>query len=374
MQNRLEERRSQVHHSASVSECPVTRILDAAAKTSTPVKIRYFGGSEPSASRFITPIELLGRGSRKPEYVRAFCHLRRTNRTFRIDLIEIPSTDNLKGRQHVARGVQYSLRRSPYSVGDAGREAAIRHIKEAQQFSREMGGTDAHVKAYFLSLPDAELDAILSAYGRQYGSSKGAYARQTLPYWRNGTTAMSGLVAKRLFEFLPSRMPLKMKFELAEKLWRHVGPKSNHSYVLGPRASVAAVADQISARLDEVVGAYRVPEHIRSRFNWLAAGDVRVQEQLLNHFRKMAKTLAIEKVNLELPVLQRQVRDHGDVTRRAKSVVQVHKHEIELWVDGTLEDQICEGRPAVERNLDPGGFGWIWWVVGIAVLLLLLSR
>ena len=374
MQNRLEEWRSRVQRSVSVSKSPVSRVLDTAAKTSTPVKIRYFGGSEPGASRYITPIDLLGRGSREPRYVRAFCHLRQTNRTFRIDLIEIDSTDVLEGEQYTPRRGQYSWRRSFYGVDDAGWEAARRHIKEAEQFSREMGGTDADVKAYFFSLPDTELDSILSAYGRQYGSSKEAYARQTLPYWRNGTRAMSGLVAKRLFDFLPSRMPLKMKFKLAENLWRHFGPKTNHSYVVGPRASVAAVADKISTRLDKVVTAYRVPERIRSRFNWLSAGDVQVQEQLLNHFRRMAKTLAIGKVNLELPVLQRQVKEHGDVTRRAKSVVQVHKHEIELWVDGTLEDQIREGRPAIERVSDSSGFGWLWWVVGIALLLLFFSR
>ena len=374
MLNRLEELRKQELHSPLGSKNPVTRILDAAAETSTPIRIYYFGGSEPGSSRLITPIDLLRAGGQEAEYVRAFCHLRQANRTFRIDLIDIDSASDLIGEQHIARREQNSPRRSPYGISDAGREAARRHIEEARQFSSEMGGTDADVNAYFFSLAGAELDVILTAYGRRYGASKEAYARRVLPYWHRGTRAMSGLVAKRLFDFLPSRMPLKKKFELAENLWRHFGPKSNHSYVVGPKASVGAVADQVATRLDEVVTSYRVPANIRSRFKWLSAGDVRVQEQLLNHFRQMAKVVAIEKVNLELPVLQRQVNDHGAVTRRAKSVVQVHKHEIELWVDGSLEDQIREGQPAIERNLAPSGFGWIWWVIGIALLLILLNR
>ena len=262
--------------------------------------------------------------------------------------------------------------RRHYGISDAGREAARRHIEEARRFAREMGGTDADVKAYFFSLAGDQLNAILTAYGRRYGASKEEYARKALPHWRRGAKTMSGLVAKRLFDFLPPRMPLKKKFELAENVWRHFGPKSNHSYMVGPRASVAAVADKVATRLDEVVTLYNVPEYVRNRFKWLSSGDVQVQEQLLNHFRQLEKALVIEKVNLELPVLQRQVGNHGAITHRAKSVVRVHKHEIEFWIDDSLEDQVREGRPAPGRRGSEDGFGWIWLAIGIAVLFLLL--
>ena len=237
-----------------------------------------------------------------------------------------------------------------------------------------MGGIDAGVKAYFFSLADGELDTILTAYGCRYGSSKEEYARQAFPRWRRGTTKMSGLVAKRLFDFLPPTMPLKRKFELAENVWRHFGPRSHYSYVVGPNASVGAVADQVAARLDEVVTHYSIPENVQNRFKWLSAGDVQLQEKLLNHFRQMEKTLAIEKVNLELPVLQRQVSDHGVVTSRAKSVVQVHKHDVELWVDSNLGDEIHEGKPSFARDIDAGDFRWIWWVIGITLLFLFLLK
>ena len=170
-----------------------------------------------------------------------------------------------------------------------GIDYARRHIEEARQFSREMGGTDADVKAYFFSLSGGELDAVLRAYGRRYGVEKEQYARKTLSKWRHGTTRMSGLVAKRLFDFLPARMPLKKKFELAENVWRHFGPSSEHSYVVGSNASVDDVAQRVATRLDEVVTRYSVPEHVRNRFRWLSVGDVQVQQELLNHFRQLEK-------------------------------------------------------------------------------------
>ena len=268
----------------------------------------------------------------------------------------------------------YARPRRGYGGSDAGREAARRHIEEARQFSQEIGGSDADVKAYFFSLSDTELDAALTAYGRQYGASKEAYARETLPRWRQGSTEMSGLVAKRLFDFLPPRMPLKKKYELAGNVWRHFGPRSRHSYVVGSEAAVTSAADMVAGRLEEEVTQYSVPEHVRNRFRWLTAGDVRMQEQLLNHFRQLEKELAVRKVNEELPVLQRQVGNHGDITHRATSVIQVHRHEIELWVDARLGGGIREGRPtpprpAPSRSTRATGFGWIWWMIGIIALV-----
>lgn len=262
-----------------------------------------------------------------------------------------------------------------YNGHDAGREAARRHIEEARQFSQEMGGSDAEVKEYFFSLSDTELNAVLTAYGRQYGAAKETYARETLPGWRRGAPRMSGLVAKRLFEFLPPRMPLKKKYELAENVWRHFGPHSRHSYVVGSEASVASAAEIVAACLEEVVTQYSVPEHVRNRFRWLSSGDVQVQEQLLNYFRQLERKLAVRKVNEELPVLQRQVRNHGETTHQATSVINVHRHEVELWVDGRLGNQIREGRPAPRRNTQTTGFehttgfGWVWWLIGIAALV-----
>jgi hypothetical protein len=96
---------------------------------------------------------------------------------------------------------RYYRRRSYAST--AGQEAARRHIEEARQFEKEMGGTVSDVKQYFFSLHDTELNAVFAAYSRRYGASKEAYARQVFSRWKSGSTQMSGVVAKRLFDFLP---------------------------------------------------------------------------------------------------------------------------------------------------------------------------
>ena len=264
---------------------------------------------------------------------------------------------------------------SYYGRYNKGQEAARRHIEEGEAFSREIGGTDKDVKRYFFSLGRQNLESILKEYGQKYGYKAEDYARETIPRWHKGTTKMSGLVAKRLFNLLPPRMPIAMKYELAENVWKHFGPSSSHSYMVGPTADVPTIASIVSEKLDEVVSRYDIPENVQNRFNWLAAGDVRIKEQLLNYFRQMEKRLAVEKVNAELPVLQRQMREHGEVTGRAKTIIQVHRHNVSIWVEKQLEDEIREGTPVPEWTLASGSrFSWFWWIVGALILLYLLSR
>jgi hypothetical protein len=129
---------------------------------------------------------------------------------------------------------RYYGRRSHTSI--AGQQAARRHIEEARQFEKEMGGTVSDVKKYFLGLTDAELNAVFVAYSRQYGPSKEAYARQAFSRWKSGRTQMSGSVAKRLFDLLPPRMPIATKLELAGNVWRHFGTTSTHHFTVGPNA------------------------------------------------------------------------------------------------------------------------------------------
>jgi hypothetical protein len=177
---------------------------------------------------------------------------------------------------------------------------------------------------------------------------------------------MSGDVAKRLFALLPGYMPLAQKFQLAENIWRHFGPSSSHSYRVGPDADVALVAAEVANTLNKTVTEYDIPTNVQNRFNWLAGQDVKIKEQLLNHFRQAEKQLALDKVTAELPVLQRQVREHSAVTRMAKTVLQVYKHQISIWIDNGLADTFCEGQPANTRS-GADTSGAIKWAIGLLV-------
>ena len=254
-----------------------------------------------------------------------------------------------------------------------GQEAARRHIREAEDFSRELGGTDKDVKEYFFALSPSEIDAVLSVYGQQYGSQKESYARETYGSWKTGKRRMSGLVAKRLFNLLPPRMPLDKKYELAENIWRHFGPSSRTSFMVGTSADIKEISRVLTQKLDDAVSTYELPENILKRFDWLSAGDVRLKEKLLNHFRQEEKKLCVDRVKAEMPLLQRQMAQHSDVTALAKSVIQIDKHEISIWVDKKLEDEICEGSPTVHTSDKTFGFNWIWWLVGAGILFALFS-
>jgi hypothetical protein len=196
---------------------------------------------------------------------------------------------------------RYYRSRSYASI--AGQEAARRHIEEARQFEKEMGGTVSDVKQYFFDLKDTELNAVFSAYNRQYGASKEAYARQAFSKWKSGSTQMSGLVAKRLFDLLPPRMPITTKLELAGNVWRHFGTSSTHHFTVGPNADPKLVIGKVHETLTAQIRDYNIPENIKNRFDWLAAGDISVKEHLLNYFTQMDRKIATDSLNEKLPVL-----------------------------------------------------------------------
>jgi hypothetical protein len=95
-----------------------------------------------------------------------------------------------------------------------GSEAARRHIEEAKRFSNEIGGIDDDVKKYFFRLTPTQLEPILDEYGQIHGLSARDYAEKTIAKWSSGRTHMSGMVAARLFNLLPPRMPLSEKYDL----------------------------------------------------------------------------------------------------------------------------------------------------------------
>ena len=257
-------------------------------------------------------------------------------------------------------------RRSVYTGADFAR----RHLDEAAEFSREIGGNDKDVKEYFFSLPANKLDIILTEYGRKFGTEAENYARKTFHAWRTGERGMSGLVARRLFSFLPPHMPLSKKYELAENVWRYFGPSSRHYYAIGPTANVNTLANIIAEKLDSTVTVYNTPENIKNRFQWLGSGDINVEEQLWNYFRQLQKQLAVQKVHLEIPILQRQIINHADKTGLARSELHINKHIISIGVSRNFAEKIQE--TPNQYIPSAGGYGCALLLVGASILLLLI--
>jgi hypothetical protein len=248
-----------------------------------------------------------------------------------------------------------------------------RHVQDVHEFSNDVGGIDAEVKAYFFSLDREQLNELLAEYGRKYSPQAESYARQTLPKWRSGTARMSGIVAKRLFDLLPPLMPLPQKFELAERVWFHFGPASKHEYAIGPHADIGRLIQMVEAKLDEVVVSHEMTETVPHRFHWLSSGDIKVKEQLLNHSRQIDKALAAQKLRLEIPVLQRQVREHPDVTKLARMEISVHKHSIIVTVEKNLGRKVTAVKSEAIISAK-GQRTWLYALVGTVGLAFLLSR
>ena len=277
-----------------------------------------------------------------------------------------------------SRNSNYSRRRQ-YSR-DFGRERAREHIRQAQQLTRELGGSDQDVKRYFFSLSSNRLKVILDAYEKVYGIKAREYAEETLPRWRTGSVQMSGMVASRLFNLLPPRMPIAEKYKLTQSLWKHVGPRSRMRLRVGLDAEVENVVSKVYEHIDEVVTQYRIPDNLERRFNWLSAGDVRVKQDLLNHVQQAEKSLVVEGARRQLPVMLQHLRgSEGQHTHRLAQVLKIGNHELEVLVDKTaagvqLEDVAEVSRKSSGVKSSRHGFGWIWWFVVWAVVLFLLVR
>lgn len=254
-----------------------------------------------------------------------------------------------------------------------GLERALEHIEAAKRLSDELGGTLDDVKEYFFKLSSYKLTAILMAYEKEYGSSARNYAVTTIKKWRSGEVQMSGMVAERLFNLLPPRMPLTEKYKLTESLWEHFGPSSKKRLRIGLDANVEEAVEAVRIHFDEVIEHYKIPEQLERRFNWLAAGDVEVKQQILNHLRDRERTLLSEGTRIQLPVMIDHIRaDAGKLTSRMSQTLKIGKHELELLVDRKATGiRLEKWSPLVNAS---GGGAWGFWIVVALVALFLVSR
>jgi hypothetical protein len=251
----------------------------------------------------------------------------------------------------------------------------LEHIAEARRLTAELGGMDQGVKAYFFGLSAIELSSILDEYQRKYGRSAREYAQATIPRWRSGSVQMSGMVAERLFNLLPPRMPLPVKYKLVEGLWHHVGPSSKHRIRVGLDADVERVIELARSKITEFVVNYKIPESIESRFDWLSVGDVSTKQMLLSHIQEMEKVIVAEAVRVQVPVMFEHLRSAGSHTSRLAQIVRVGKHELELLMDKSASSaKIEEPTPitSARARLSSGSYAPVIWAILIIAFIVFL--
>lgn len=258
---------------------------------------------------------------------------------------------------------------------DIGRQRALEHIREAEELSRELGGTDKDVKKYFFSLSSDELKQIFDEYGRKYGMVKQEYAEETFLKWKTDQVKMSGLVAGRLFNLLPPRMPFNEKYALVENLWKEYCPKSNKVILIGADAKEQEIIDTIKSYLFDVVVHYDIPEPLQNRFNWLSGGDVNVKQQLLNHFLQIEKDLIVHAMNHRVPVLLKHLNEHGSIIHKIQQQLDIGKHRLDLQFDSKISGIKIIERTSFYPSQSPGSTrNWGCLCFVIVVILIILAR
>jgi hypothetical protein len=94
----------------------------------------------------------------------------------------------------------------------------------------DLQGLDLKIKYIFLNLPKEDVDLLLYDYGQIYGKGAQQYAKSTFYKWRTGQVSMSIMIMERLFDFLPKRLPLNQKYEIANDLWERYCPKTVNDF------------------------------------------------------------------------------------------------------------------------------------------------
>jgi hypothetical protein len=245
----------------------------------------------------------------------------------------------------------------------------MQHIREGEELSRELGGTDKDVKEYFFRLSGAERARVLRLYGQRHGEDARQYAEETIPRWQSGSRKMAGQTAARLFDLLPPLMPLQEKYRLAENLWRHVGPQSKRRLRVGLDTTVDDAVSKTREHIEGIVSCYVIPDNLTRRFNWLAAGDVGLKQQLLNHLQELEKKLVVEDARQHLPVMLDHLRrDAANNTTRLARTLTVGRHELEILVDRSASAaHLEEWRP--QGASSKLSLAWLWWLIGIAAVI-----
>jgi hypothetical protein len=173
----------------------------------------------------------------------------------------------------------YRKKRKSYKK-NKGHEAAITHIIARQSLSRLMGGIDKDVEEIFFQLPPYKLSELLQEYGREFGEKAESYARETYPLWKHKRVKMSGLVAERLLNLIPSRLDSHQRFDLIKKLRSAHIKKQNLSICCQINAWENPLVEKLNSLLHDA-RIFAFPESVVNCAKWISCGDAIAAQKLL---------------------------------------------------------------------------------------------
>ena len=288
----------------------------------------------------------------------------------------------------MARGGRYGQRnyRGRRRSKSAGQYAREKHVREAEQLTRELGGADQIVKSWFFSASDDDLKAVLDEYERQFGAGRRAYAEGAIDQWMTGRRRMSGVVAERLFKVIPRFMPAADRLRIAEHLWRHLLRNERVLLEVNPQAP----EDEIIASIVHHVASAEVSaahiESYRERFEWLEDGEVLALNDILAHLARLHRDAVIAAASNKVSMLVSHLRTNADIDGEIRETFDASGVSVTVRfsrsVDGIRRVQSFRRSPSeahsdfVPRNAQPtsnGGTGCVWIVIIAVILLVILA-
>jgi len=152
---------------------------------------------------------------------------------------------------------------------------------------------------------------------------------------------MSGLVAKRLFAIIPPMMPIAEKHQIFEALWKRFAPRSKKYLYVGADNSAEGICQLVDDYFSEQRVLHQIPSSLVARFNWLTENDVKVKQQLLNHFMDAQRSLAMQTLRLHLPVLLDNVRaDSAKTITHSAHAVLIGNHELAVVIKRSQKEPL----------------------------------
>jgi hypothetical protein len=100
---------------------------------------------------------------------------------------------------------------------------------------------------------------------------------------------------------------------------------------------------------------------------------------LLSHIQQVEKTIVVEAVRAQVPVMLEHLRSAGSHTGRLAQIVRMGKHELELLMDkdftgARIEDPSVLIPPKQQNRLNPYVFFVSVFVAALLIFLIVLSR
>jgi hypothetical protein len=176
------------------------------------------------------------------------------------------------------------------------------------------------------------------------------------------------LAAALELRLLPHRASVKLPRSSSDQIYRLISARR-----------IGRIGARLGGHRDRLASAGRHGSRRQRRGplpDWLSSGDVSIKQMLLSHIQEMEKTVLVETVRAQVPVMLEHLHSAGSHTRRLAQIVRVGKHELELLMDKTATGVKVEdpARFVSTRARSSSGTyaGLIWVALIIAFIIFLI--